>query len=196
MYVIVGVAEHVLIVETGPYELSLFGGKVVATTIQTGGIALVAGGIVEVDEFFEDWEAATHTAEQNQTAAPMLAELLRNHMVAYFQHLPGQATPSVYYRDASKPDGISGSTCPPDIAYTFCHANDEKTTLITELKKAVMDFPNDINQDHAKTLYGIAQFVRAIHPSLDHSGSVRYVNMLTGEMLTVVDAEGEPSKLN
>lgn len=188
MYIIVGINEHVLIVEATPYDNTMFGGRVVATTQQNGQLALVAGGVDNVDGFFNAWRALTDAAQNDPEVTPTLASLLQEHDVTYLQ--PGETpdTVAAYFRDHRQPNGISGVASTAGEPFTFCHSEDQSTHLVKELQLAVKDFLSTAHPAE-ETLYSITRFVRAVYPKLDENSSIRYVNLRTGEHAAVLDSE-------
>lgn len=188
MFIIVGFAEHAVILESTPYDETMFGGTVQIAMVGKDQPALIAGPAAQVAAFGESW--AKHPKDQPAN----LGKMLIDHAVCFINRPADSITPVAYFRDITQPDQYSAVTSDPTQSYTYCHPGDDKTHLITELKRAVQDFNSRPEEQYPDVCGNIAEFVHNL-VTLPPDARLTYVNFRTGGLLGI-GLTPNPSSVN
>lgn len=177
MFMMVGFAEHAVIIESTPYDDTMFGGTAQIAMIGKDTPAVIAGAAGQVSAFGEEW------ARQPKDQPGDLGAMLREHAVCFIMRPADSITPVAYFRDATRPEGYSAAGTDPTQSYTYCHPGDEKSHLVTELKRAVMDFNAHPEERYPEVCQNIAQFLLAAL-TLPKGTKMTYVNFRTAGILS------------
>lgn len=179
MFLIVGFAEHAVVVECGPYDETMFGGTAQVAMIGKDAPAIIAGPAGQVTAFGETW------AKQPKDRPGDLGAMLVEHAVCFITRPEDSMVPVCYFRDAAVEGGASATAPDPTQPYTYCHPSDEKTHMVTELKKAVEDFNRHPEERYPEVCQNIAQFL-ASAVTLPADAKLTYVNFRTGAILSAM----------
>lgn len=179
MFMMVGFAEHAVIIESSPYDETMFGGMAQIAMIGKDVPAVIAGPAGQVAAFGEEW------ARQPKDQPGDLGAMLREHAVCFIMRPGDSITPVAYFRDASRPEGYGAAGSDPTQPFTYCHPGDEQSHLVTELKRAVMDFNTNPEERYPEVCQNIAQFLLNLL-TLPKDTKLTYVNFRTAAILSAM----------